>query len=90
VRVQLNIVLSDHNVERTVETICAAAESGEVGDGIIFVYPVEDVVRIRTREPGADALHDQGDIDDPREQERPQGNGHLRAAVEAAAKRKAA
>ena len=51
-RLQLNIILSDHNVERTVETICAAARSGKSGDGLIFIYPVEDVIRIRTGERG--------------------------------------
>ena len=62
-KLQLNIVLSDHNVEKTIATICEAAGTGEPGDGIIFVYPVEDVVRIRTRERGKEALHYEGDID---------------------------
>lgn len=62
-RVQLNIVLSDHNVERTVETIQQAAKTGNIGDGIIFVYPVEEVIRIRTGERGHDALTYEGDID---------------------------
>lgn len=62
-RFQLNIVLSDHNVERTVETIRQAAYTGQVGDGIIFIYPVEDVIRIRTNERGRDALSYEGDID---------------------------
>lgn len=63
-RCQLNIVLSDHNVERTIEAIRKTAYTGEIGDGIIFVYPVEDVVRIRTNERGADALQYPGDIDE--------------------------
>lgn len=62
-RYQLNIVLSDHNVEKTVETICAAAHTGQAGDGIIFVYPVEDVIRIRTGERGRAALSYPDDID---------------------------
>jgi nitrogen regulatory protein P-II 1 len=62
-RFQLNIVLSDHNVERTVETIRQAAFTGQIGDGIIFIYPVEDVVRIRTNERGAEALSYPDDID---------------------------
>lgn len=62
-RVQLNIVLSDHNVERTVETIQQAAKTGNIGDGIIFVYPVDEVIRIRTGERGHDALTYEGDID---------------------------
>jgi nitrogen regulatory protein P-II 1 len=47
-RVQFNIVLSDHNVEPTIEAIRQAACTGTQGDGIIFVYPVEEVIRIRT------------------------------------------
>jgi nitrogen regulatory protein P-II 1 len=62
-RVQINIVLSDHNVETAVETICQAAQTGAVGDGLIFVYPVEDVIRIRTGEHGRDALMYPDDID---------------------------
>ena len=62
-RVQVNIVLSDHNLERTVETICQAAATGQIGDGLIFVYPVEDVIRIRTGERGREALAYPGDID---------------------------
>lgn len=80
-RLQLNIVLSDHNVERTIETICAAAKTGSAGDGIIFVYPVEDVIRIRTGERGAQALHYKGDIDELRGGGNGNGNGHARAAV---------
>jgi nitrogen regulatory protein P-II 1 len=63
-KVQINIVLSDHNVEKTIETIIGAARTGKEGDGIIFVYPVEDVIRIRTGERGKDALTYVGDIDD--------------------------
>ena len=62
-KLQLNIVLSDHNVEKTITTICKAAGTGEPGDGIIFIYPVDDVIRIRTGERGKDALHYEGDID---------------------------
>jgi nitrogen regulatory protein P-II 1 len=62
-RVQLNIILSDHNVEQTIETIQRAAQTGKIGDGIIFVYPVEEVIRIRTGERGHDALTYEGDID---------------------------
>lgn len=62
-KMQLNIVLSDHNVEKTIATIREAASTGEPGDGIVFVYPVEDVIRIRTGERGREALHYEGDID---------------------------
>jgi nitrogen regulatory protein P-II 1 len=62
-RVQLNIILSDHNVERTIETIQRAAQTGNIGDGIIFVCPVEEVIRIRNGERGHEALTYEGDID---------------------------
>jgi nitrogen regulatory protein P-II 1 len=62
-KIQLNIVLSDENVERTIETIVTAARTGNEGDGIIFVYPVEDVVRVRTSERGHEALMYPDDID---------------------------
>jgi nitrogen regulatory protein P-II 1 len=62
-KIQLNIILSEHNVERTVEAIMQAARTGKEGDGIIFISPVEDVVRVRTGERGAEALSYPGDID---------------------------
>jgi nitrogen regulatory protein P-II 1 len=66
-RIQINIVLSEHNVEKTIETIIEAARSDQIGDGIIFVYPVEDVIRIRTGERGREALMYEGDIDNRKE-----------------------
>lgn len=65
-KIQLNIVLSDHNVAKTVQTISEAARTGEPGDGLIFISPIDDVVRIRTGERGSDALHYAGDIDEIR------------------------
>ena len=62
----VSVVLSDRNVEKTVETIVKAARTGKEGDGIIFVYPVEDVIRIRTGERGGEALAYQDDIDQMR------------------------
>ncbi len=49
-KVRLEIGVSDHFVEPTVRAILAAAQTGEVGDGKIFVLPVERVYRIRTGE----------------------------------------
>ena len=49
-KVRLEIGVSDHFVEPTVAAILAAARTGEVGDGKIFVVPVEKIYRIRTRE----------------------------------------
>jgi nitrogen regulatory protein P-II 1 len=66
-RIQLNIILSDHNVARTVEAIRQAATTGKIGDGLIFIYPVEEVVRIRTGERGREALSYPNDIDEQRE-----------------------
>ncbi len=68
-RIQLNIILSDHNVEKTIETIQQAAQTGNIGDGLIFVYPVDEVIRIRTGERGHDALTYEGDIDTRQEAE---------------------
>jgi nitrogen regulatory protein P-II 1 len=65
-RIQLNIVLSDHNVDKAVDTIIHATHTGNPGDGVIFVYPVDDVIRIRTGERGVDALHYPDDIDERR------------------------
>ena len=48
-KVRFEIGVSDHFVEPTVKAILAGARTGEVGDGKIFVLPVEKVVRIRTR-----------------------------------------
>jgi nitrogen regulatory protein P-II 1 len=62
-KMQVNIVLSDHNVEKAIETITQAARTGKEVDGLIFVYPVEDVIRIRTGERGREALMYADDID---------------------------
>jgi len=63
-KVQMNIVISDRNLEETIEAILKAAYTGEQGDGLIFVYPVEEVIRIRTRERSQDAMMYPGDIDE--------------------------
>jgi nitrogen regulatory protein P-II 1 len=63
-KIQVNIILSEHNLEETIETIINAASTGEAGDGLIFVYPVEEVIRIRTRERGHEAVMYPGDIDE--------------------------
>jgi len=63
-KIQVNIILSDRNLEETIEAILKAAYTGEPGDGLIFVYPVDEVIRIRTRERGQDAVMYPGDIDE--------------------------
>ena len=55
-KIKIEIAVVDNLVERVVETIIAAANSGKIGDGKIFVQDLEQVIRIRTGETGADAL----------------------------------
>ena len=55
-KVELSIVVDDGRVDAVVETIITSAKTGKIGDGKIFIQPIEDVVRIRTSETGADAL----------------------------------
>jgi nitrogen regulatory protein PII len=55
-KVKIEVVVEDAMVERTVDAVRKAAGTGKIGDGKIFVSPVEQAVRIRTGESGADAL----------------------------------
>ncbi len=55
-KVKIEIVLEDTLVERAIETIQQAAQTGRIGDGKIFVTSGEEVVRIRTGERGPDAI----------------------------------
>jgi nitrogen regulatory protein P-II 1 len=55
-KVKLEIVLADSLVEKAVEAIVKAAKTGKIGDGKIFVLPVEEAVRIRTEEKGEKAV----------------------------------
>ena len=55
-KVKVEIVVEDGVVERAVEVIQAAARTDRIGDGKIFIIPIEDAIRIRTAERGADAL----------------------------------
>lgn len=56
-RILVSVVVRDKNVEKTLEAIRKAAQTGEIGDGRIFVIPVEDSIRIRTGERGDIALY---------------------------------
>ena len=56
-RMLLSIVVRDKNVEKTVQAVTKAAYTGEIGDGRIFIIPVEDSIRIRTGERGDIALY---------------------------------
>ncbi len=55
-KVKIEIVLDDGLVDRAVEAIQDAAKTDRIGDGKIFIYNLEDVIRIRTGERGSDAL----------------------------------
>jgi len=55
-KVKIEVVLDDNLVERAIDAIQNAARTGRIGDGKIFVLPVEEVVRIRTGERGSDAV----------------------------------
>ena len=55
-KVKLQILVTDDQVAAVVDAITSAAKTGKIGDGKIFVYSVEEVIRIRTGEKGADAI----------------------------------
>ena len=55
-KIKLEIVAQDSDVNGIVEAIVTSARTGEVGDGKIFIYPVENVIRVRTGEHDGDAL----------------------------------
>lgn len=55
-KIKLEIAAEDDRVDAIVEAIRNAANTGKIGDGKIFIYPLEQVIRIRTNESGPDAL----------------------------------
>ncbi|MGI6229672.1 MAG: P-II family nitrogen regulator [Tractidigestivibacter sp.] len=55
-KVKVELVVNDDQVEPLIDLICQVARTGEVGDGKIFIYPVEECVRIRTGERGEKAV----------------------------------
>lgn len=55
-KVKFEIVADDGDVDRIVEVILETAQTGEVGDGKIFISPVEEVIRIRTAQRGDEAI----------------------------------
>ncbi|MCZ6448947.1 MAG: P-II family nitrogen regulator [Alphaproteobacteria bacterium] len=55
-KVKIEIVLEDSLVDRAIEAITQAARTGRIGDGKIFVSTIEEVIRIRTGETGAEAV----------------------------------
>lgn len=55
-KIKIEIILQDNRVDEVVDLIIKTARTGEVGDGKIFIYPVENAIRIRTGESGDEAL----------------------------------
>ena len=55
-KIKLEMVVEDKDADSVVDIICEVAQTGEAGDGKIFIYPVEDVVRVRTKERGCEAV----------------------------------
>jgi nitrogen regulatory protein P-II 1 len=55
-KVKLEIVVKDDMVTQVIDAISGAAKTGRIGDGKIFVLPMEEVIRIRTGERGGDAI----------------------------------
>jgi nitrogen regulatory protein P-II 1 len=54
--VKIDVVIDDDQVDQAIESIIDAAKTDKIGDGKIFVSPVEQAIRIRTGESGSDAL----------------------------------
>lgn len=59
-RTKLSIIVRDKNVEKTVNAILGSARTGEIGDGKIFIIPIEESYRIRTGEKGDESLYIKG------------------------------
>jgi len=55
-KVKFEIVVADADAQKVVRAIVSAARTGKIGDGKVFVLPIEDAVRIRTEERGEDAV----------------------------------
>jgi nitrogen regulatory protein P-II 1 len=55
-KVKIEVVVDDAKADQVVDKIIEAAKTGKIGDGKIFVYPVEEAIRIRTGEKGHDAI----------------------------------
>ncbi|NOY95579.1 MAG: P-II family nitrogen regulator [Chlorobi bacterium] len=62
-RTKLSIIVRDKNVDKTVNAILDSARTGEIGDGKIFIIPIEESYRIRTGEKGDESLYIKGKED---------------------------
>ena len=55
-KVRIEVAVNDEFVDKTVEAVIEGARTGKIGDGKIFVYPIEECIRIRTGEKGSEAI----------------------------------
>ena len=55
-KVKIEVVCADSNLQAVIDTILRAAQTGKIGDGKIFIADLDEIIRIRTGEKGADAL----------------------------------
>ncbi len=55
-KLKIDVVVRDADAEKVVDAICGAAKTGNIGDGKIFITPVEEVIRVRTGERGEDVV----------------------------------
>lgn len=55
-KIKIEVVVDDDLLEKAIDSILKHAKTGQVGDGKIFIYDIQDVIRIRTEEAGPDAL----------------------------------
>lgn len=55
-KIKIELVVAETQMQSVVDTIVKAAQTGQIGDGKIFVFPLSEVIRIRTKESGAAAI----------------------------------
>lgn len=55
-KTKIEVIVKDSEVEKIIDAICSIANTGKIGDGKIFISEIKDVVRVRTRERGENAL----------------------------------
>ena len=61
-KVRIVAVVADSDLDATLEAIVSAARTGRIGDGKIFVSPIDDAVRVRTGDSGVSAIHGESDV----------------------------
>ncbi len=55
-KIKIEVVLADNQVEPAIAAVVKAAKTGKIGDGKVFIYPVQEAIRIRTEEKGDQAV----------------------------------